>query len=110
MINRKIAGLALLAAVTAPVAFAADIDPTDGRAGGAFWGRPITPSATVERLPRPALVIGEVNPSDGRAGGAFWGSPTAVPQHVAATTDERFVATSRTRTVRPFSLLEEYNP
>ena len=41
MMNRKIAALALVSVFAAPAAFAADVNPTDGRTGGTFWTQPI---------------------------------------------------------------------
>ena len=109
MINRKIAFVALLAAVSAPSALAAEVITSDGRAGGAFWGQPSIASSTVQPPSRIAFVVREVNPSDGRPGGAFWGSATAVRQELTAT-GERFVGTSQTGNTRPLSSLEENNP
>jgi hypothetical protein len=109
MINRKIASLALFAAISAPSAFAADVITSDGRAGGAFWGQPISAGSAAKSLARPSVVIGEVNPSDGRPGGAFWGS-AAAQRHPMVASGERFVATSKTGNARPYSFLEEFNP
>ena len=114
MFNRKFAALAFAAIVSAPSAFAADVITSDGRAGGAFWGQPITSSATTASLPRAALTIGEIDPSDGRLGGAYWGSARvakkAVETHAATNAaGKRFVATAQIGQARPFAFLEDFN-
>ena len=114
MFNRKIAAFALFAIVSAPSAFAANVITSDGRPGGAFWGQPITASATTGSLPRATLTIGEVNPTDGQPGGAYWGPAQVAQQYVAThaaanMASERFVATAQVKSARPFAFLEDFN-
>ena len=110
MINRKIASLALIAAVSAPSAFAGEVIFSDGRPGGAFWGQPVASTTIANGSPHQAsLMSDKLIFSDGRPGGAFWGSKVAV-EGLSVPTAERFVPTSQVRSVRSFSFLEDYNP
>ena len=108
MFNRKLAALAVLAAITAPSVFAADINTSDGRSGGVFWNQPIVRGAAVVAHEATPYVVGSINPTDGEAGGAFWGNQQALKQ--ASQADERFVATGETTKRGAYSFLEDYNP
>ena len=107
MINRKLATLALFAVIAAPSAFAANVDTSDGRQGGAFWNQPIVTSASITSLPRVTTTVGEANLTDGDQGGTYWTSKVAAQSTVAA--DEQFVATAQASSARPFAFLEDYN-
>jgi hypothetical protein len=105
---RKIAAAALLSTLSVS-AFAAGVDTSDGRMGGAYWNQPIQRGGDVAAFPVGKVVIGQVDASDGQPGGAYWNHAQAGKvANTAAASSERFVATSQVKGA--FSYLEDYNP
>jgi hypothetical protein len=107
MKSTKIAALTLLSALSIS-AFAADVIPSDGRMGGAFWSQPIQRGGDVAAHPIGRVVIGQADASDGDAGGAYWTTAQAGKVAPTVASSEQFVATSQVS--RNFSFLEDYNP
>lgn len=102
---RKIAAVAIFSSLSVS-AFAAPVDSSDGRLGGAFWSQPITAGSATAAYPVGGNVIGQADASDGRVGGAFWGNTQAVAN--AGVSNEQFVATSQV--TGEYDYLDRFNP